>query len=170
MTLRIYHGSIINLNVDVIVNAANTRLQHGAGVAAAIARAAGPGFQRESNAVTFCPIGEAVATTGGWLRAKHVVHVPTMDLEPWGRIAGPEDIASGARAAIRLCLELGGKSIAFPLLGAGIAGGSRKEVARTLAGVFEEYPDLDILLCAYTGADREAVAGLGPEMAEAPGT
>lgn len=163
MTLRIYQGSIVDLEVDVIVNAANTRLQHGGGVAATIAQAAGPEFQRESRAVGFCLIGRAVATTAGNLKAKHVVHVPTMDLEPWGRTATLNEVGEGARSALRLCQELGGTSIAFPLLGAGIAGLPRREVARAMAQVFAEFPELEVYLCTYSAADRAAVADLGLE-------
>jgi len=164
MTLRVYHGSIIDLNVDVIVNAANTRLLHAGGVAAAIAHAAGAELARECREIGYCAIGQAAATSGGALFAKHVIHVPTIDLEPWGKTASITDIESGARAALRLAQEFHAQSIAFPLLGAGISGLSRSEVAQTLARIAQDYAHLEIVVCAYTGADWAAVDGLGQQL------
>lgn len=168
MTLWVYHGSIIDLNVDVIVNAANTRLLHAAGVAAAIAHAAGASLVRECRELGYCAIGQAVATSGGALFAKHVIHVPTMDLEPWGKTASIADIESGTRAALKLAQEFDAKSIAFPLLGAGISGLSRTDVAQTLARAAQECAHLEIVVCAYTGADWAAVEGLGQELKVTP--
>lgn len=161
MTLRIHHGSILEPAVDVVATVANTRLQASSGLAAVVAGAAGPALSRECRAIGFCPIGEVAVTSGGMLRALYVIHIPTMDFEPWGRGASLEDVATATRAALQRCKELGGGSIAFPLLGAGSVGLPRRAVAETMAQAAAEHPDLEVVLCAFSPADRQAVEGLG---------
>ncbi len=63
--LEVQQGDVTKLEVDAIANAANTRLLHGGGVAAAIARAAGPALQAESRQKSPIALGEAVETTAG---------------------------------------------------------------------------------------------------------
>ena len=62
-------GDITESNVDAIVNAANSHLQHGGGVAGAISRKGGPVIQKESNAIGYVPVGECAMTSGGRLKA-----------------------------------------------------------------------------------------------------
>ncbi len=143
------------LAVDAIVNAANTQLQHGGGVAPAIVRAGGRAIQEESDRIGWCDIGSAVATSAGTLPAKHVIHVPTIDYQNRRR-ATLDEIERGTRAALDLARELGCGSIAFPLLGAGVVGLPTVEVARAvLRGLLDT--DLDVILCAYSRSDREAL-------------
>ncbi len=123
-TLEILQGDITTLAVDVIVNAANVQLQHGGGVAAAIARKGGPLIQRESDEIIAklgrsLATGEAVITGGGNLPAKFVIHVA-------GPIWGDGDEDNKLRRAIRSSLLLADKgklkSIAFPAISTGIYG------------------------------------------------
>lgn len=158
--MRIYYGPVTEVEADAIVNAANTQLRHGGGVAAAIVRAGGRIIQEESDRVGWCDIGKAAATTAGGLKAKRVIHVPTIDYTS-GRRAGLDDIYEGTKAALTLCRELGLKSAAFPLLGAGIVGVPAREVARAMARAIGDFPDIDVTLCAFSRGDREAVEGLG---------
>jgi len=156
MGVRIHHGTIVNLAVDVIVNAANTELVHGGGVAAAIARAAGPALTEESRKVGFCPLGEIAETSAGRLKAQRVFHIPTIDYTT-GRHATLDLITAVTRKALARCREQGYKSIAFPLLGAGVVGLERVAVARAIAQATREFPELDIIICAYGAADRQAL-------------
>src|SRR5918912_1648219 len=78
--IEVLEADITTLQVDAIANAANTRLMHGGGVAGAIARAAGPQLQRESEERAPIGLGEAVETTGGDLPARWVIHAATMEL------------------------------------------------------------------------------------------
>jgi len=159
--MKIYEGSITELDVDAIVNAANTQLQHGGGVAAAIVRAGGHVIQSESDAIDWCDLGRAVATTAGSLKARHVIHVPTIDYKNRRR-ASLEEIYAGTKAALELAKELGHTSIAFPLLGAGVVGLPREEVARAMLRAIEEFPEMEVTVCAFARADREALrAALG---------
>jgi O-acetyl-ADP-ribose deacetylase (regulator of RNase III) len=155
MPVRVHEGTITELAVDAIVNAANTQLQHGGGVAAAIVRAGGQVIQEESDRIGWCHIGSAVATTGGSLPAKHVFHVPTIDYKNRRR-ATMEEIERGTRAALDLARELSCHSIAFPLLGAGVVGLPTVEVARAMLRALE-VTELDVAVCAYSRSDREAL-------------
>ena len=157
--MRIHYGPVTELKVDAIVNAANTQLRHGGGVAAAIVRAGGRVIQEESDRVGWCDLGKAVATTAGSLKARYVIHVPTIDYKG-GRRAGLDDIYRGTKAALELCRQLGLKSAAFPLLGAGIVGVPPREVAEAMARAIAEFPDVECTLCAFSAADREAIEGL----------
>ncbi|MDD5573466.1 MAG: macro domain-containing protein, partial [Candidatus Hydrothermia bacterium] len=72
--LVVVQGDITEENVDAIVNAANSRLKHGGGVAGAILRKGGKVIQDESDKIGYCPVGKAVVTSGGNLKAKYVIH------------------------------------------------------------------------------------------------
>ena len=126
--MKVHFGGVTELEVDAIVNAANTQLRHGGGVAAAIVRAGGRVIQEESDRIGWCDLGKAVATGAGNLKARYVIHVPTIDYTR-GRRAGLDDIYEGTRSALQLCRDLGLKSAGFPLLGAGIVGVPAREVA-----------------------------------------
>src|SRR3954451_25431512 len=82
--LEVQQADVTKLEVDAIANAANTRLLHGGGVAAAIARAAGPALDEESRAKAPIGLGEAVETTAGEMPSRWVIHAATM-VDPGGR-------------------------------------------------------------------------------------
>ena len=129
-------GDITAAEVGAIVNAANRHLQHGGGVAAAIAVAGGPRIQEESDAwvAEHGPLDDGVAavTTGGDLPADHVVHVA-------GPVHDPDrdDNESRLRAAVRAALdaaeEVSAGSVAFPAISAGIYGYPLAEATGILA-------------------------------------
>jgi len=87
MALHLHERNITDLEVDAIVNAANTELQHGGGVAAAIVGAGGRVIQEESDRIGWCDLGKAVATGAGALKARYVIHVPTVDYTTSGLCA-----------------------------------------------------------------------------------
>jgi len=72
--LKVIKGDLTEEDVDAIVNAANSHLQHGGGVAGAIVRKGGRIIQEESNRIGYVPVGRAAITTGGKLKAKYVIH------------------------------------------------------------------------------------------------
>src|SRR5439155_22675133 len=76
--LEVVEGDITALQVDAIANAANDHLWMGAGVAGAIKRAGGEEIEREAVSKGPIELGEAVVTTGGRLRARHVIHGAVM--------------------------------------------------------------------------------------------
>lgn len=111
---------ITTLEVDAIANAANSRLLHGGGVAAAIARGAGEALERESRAKAPVPVGEACSTTGGDLPARYVIHAATM-AEPGGR-TDADVVRRCTAATLWKAEELAARSLALVAFGAGVGG------------------------------------------------
>lgn len=139
MDVEIVRGNIVEVQVDAIVNAANTDLILGAGVAGAIRRAGGPSIQEECNKLSPIGVGEVAVTSAGNLPQRYVIHAATMTLQ--APQTSKEIVASCTRRALVRADELGCKSIAFPALGAGVAGLSFAECAEAMLGtVFEEIP------------------------------
>jgi O-acetyl-ADP-ribose deacetylase (regulator of RNase III) len=168
MRVSVERGSVLDARTDAVVNAANTELHHGGGVARALAVAAGPDFDRESRAAVPCPLGSAVATGAGRLPFRCVLHVPTLDWSS-GRRAGADELARGVEAALRLAVDRGCRSVAFPLLGAGIAGWGAEESCRAMAAGFGaaasggRAPDA-VVVYGFTEAEwraAESVLGAG---------
>jgi O-acetyl-ADP-ribose deacetylase (regulator of RNase III) len=114
--LEIVQGDITDLEVDAIVNAANEQLQLGAGVAGAIRQKGGASIQEECNRIGGTPVGTAVMTGGGHLKARWVIHAvgPRMG-------EGDEDkkLAAAVRASLALADRRGVKSIALPAISTG---------------------------------------------------
>ena len=127
--LELIEGDITELDVDVIVNPANEQLQLGGGVAGAIRAKGGPSIQEECDRIGGTPVGTAVMTGAGNLKARHVIHAvgPRMG-------EGDEDkkLAAAVRAALALADRRGVKSIALPAISTGIFGFPIDRAARIL--------------------------------------
>jgi O-acetyl-ADP-ribose deacetylase (regulator of RNase III) len=128
-TLELVQGDITDLDVDVIVNAANEHLQLGAGVAGAIRTKGGPSIQEECNRIGGTAVGTAVMTGAGNLKARRVIHAvgPRMG-------EGDEDkkLASAVRSALALADRRGLKSIALPAISTGVFGFPLDRAARIM--------------------------------------
>ena len=112
---------ITTLDVDAIVNAANTDLKPGGGVCGAIHRAAGPELAQSCAELRGCPTGEARITPGFKLKARYVIHA-VGPVWRGGEAAEADRLASAYAASIRLASGLRLKSIAFPAISTGVYG------------------------------------------------
>ena len=148
--IKIVKGDITESNVDAIVNAANSHLQHGGGVAGAISRKGGPIIQEESNAIGYVPVSGCAMTSGGTLKAPHVIHAvgPRM-----GEGDEENKLKKTINSVLKLATSKGFKSIAIPAISAGIFGFPKDRCAQilveeTAAFVREEKTTLkEIVFC-----------------------
>ena len=133
MPVRLIEGDITKQRVDVIVNAANSQLAHGGGVARAIALAAGSKLVRESGEHPPVPTGEVGLTTAGDLMANYVIHaVGTVYRE--GDKEQASQLESCITKSLDLARKLGQGSIAFPAISTGIYGYPVEEAAEIMLG------------------------------------
>jgi O-acetyl-ADP-ribose deacetylase (regulator of RNase III) len=127
--IRLAKGDITFRNVDAVVNAANSNLKHGGGVAAAIVRKGGQIIQDESDKIGFVPVGSAAITTSGKLPCKAVIHAvgPRMG-------EGDEDakLRSAIRASLLIASEKKFRDIAIPAVSSGIFGFPKDKCAAIL--------------------------------------
>jgi O-acetyl-ADP-ribose deacetylase (regulator of RNase III) len=127
--LELREGDITEVETDAIVNAANSALWMGAGVAGAIKRAGGRVIEEEAVRQGPIEVGEAVVTGGGALQARYVIHAAAMGPD---LVTDAAKIESATRNALLRAEELGLKSVAFPALGTGVGGFSYDEAARIM--------------------------------------
>ena len=122
-------GDLTEMDADAIVNAANNDLQLGGGVAGAIRRKGGEEIQRECDAIGSVPVGGAAITSGGRLKARHVIHAASMQL---GGATTAQALRSSTAHSLRIAAQNNLKIIAFPAIGTGIAGFPMRECAEIM--------------------------------------
>lgn len=134
--LYLVQGDITSLCADAIVNPANTSLILGGGVAGAIRRAGGESIQRECDSIGGTPVGTAVITGGGKLKARYVIHAvgPRMG-------EGDEDrkLTDAMLSALRLADSRGLHSVAIPAISTGVFGFPMERAARLMLETAADY-------------------------------
>jgi len=173
MTITLVQGDITRQAVDAIVNAANSRLLGGGGVDGAIHRAAGPELLAACRALRPpqrpCPTGQAVITPGFRLPARFVIHT-VGPVWHGGTQGEAERLASCYRNSLRLAVEHGLRTIAFPAISTGVYGYPIERAAGVVFDVLRqaEAPGIEevrlVLFSARDLAVYQAAAGPGARL------
>jgi O-acetyl-ADP-ribose deacetylase (regulator of RNase III) len=150
--IEVVEGDIAALDVDAVANAANDALWMGAGVAGALKRAGGEDIEREAMAQGPIGVGDAIATSGGTLPARWVIHgaVMSQDLRTSRRL-----VEETTESVLRVAEELGARSLALPAFGTGVGGYPLEDCARVMIGVVHRHEarSLERVVFAVFGDD-----------------
>ncbi len=129
-------GDITECDAEAIVNAANSQLVLGSGVAGAINKKGGPVIQQECNAIGTCPVGGAVVTSGGNLKARYVIHA----VGPrWGEGDEENKLRNTTLASLKRADETAIRSLAFPAISTGVFGFPLELAAKTMLAAVKDY-------------------------------
>lgn len=154
-TLQAVLGDMTNERVDAIVNAANTHLAHGGGLAEAIVERGGLVIQEESYRLAPVPVGEAVVTSAGDLPCRWVIHA----VGPiWGSGNEEQLLRSAVRASLDRAADLRAASIALPAISTGIFGYPKQDGVRCIVDEatrwVREHPETSITTLRFTAFDH----------------
>ncbi len=135
-SVEITEGDITEYEGEAIVNAANNHFWMGGGVAGAIKRKGGQVIEQEAMRYGPKPVGEAVITSGGALRAKHVIHAAVMGQD---LATNSKMILDATRSSLQLAESKKIGSLAFPALGTGVGGFPLTEAADIMIGATADF-------------------------------
>ena len=153
-TIKLVQGDITDQDVDVVVNAANSSLMGGGGVDGAIHRRGGSAILEECMQIRMewpngLPTGKAVITTGGSLKARHVIHT-VGPVWSGGRRGEPASLAECYANSLRIVVRQGSRSVAFPSISTGAYGYPIREASRIALKTVKNF-------CEREGAPSEVV-------------
>ncbi|MCK4893914.1 MAG: hypothetical protein GQ561_02390 [Calditrichae bacterium] len=151
--LKLIKGDITEEMVDAIVNAANSHLKHGGGVAGAIVRKGGQVIQEESDRISPVPVGEAAITGAGRLPARFVIHAVGPQ---WGEGNEDEKLKCAVQNSLKIAAENNLQRISMPAISSGIFGFPKSRCAEVILQAIDEYsktalksPLKEIRICLF---------------------
>lgn len=167
MSIKVLEGDITLLKVDAIVNAANTSLLGGGGVDGAIHKAAGPRLLEKCKTLGGCKTGEAKITRGYDLPAAFIIH--TVGPMWHGGENGEEALLKKCyENSLKLAVENGLKSIAFPCISTGAYHFPAEKAAKiafaAVRDFLEDNPDFNVYFVCFNGADYKLYKKLEAEI------
>ena len=159
LAIVVKRGDLTKEPADVICNPANSSLRMGGGAAGAIKRAGGEEIELEALKHAPVPVGKAVVTGAGKLKARWVVHAPTMEYPAMPTTA--EKVYRATKAALECAEGAGAKSLVIPGMGTGVGGVSCENAARAMVKALKEFSEAPrslkrIVLCDLSDGMVEA--------------
>ncbi|MEX5217580.1 MAG: macro domain-containing protein [Nitrospira sp.] len=162
ISIHIAHGSILDVEADAIVNAANSSGVMGDGVAGAIKRAAGQVVEDEARRRAPIVVGKAVLTSGGATKFRGIIHAPTMP-QPGIQIPAA-NVGSATKGALIEADAHGLESIAVPGMGTGVGGVSHRDAAAMMIGEIKSYSPRSLKSVILVDVDEAMVAAWKSEL------
>lgn len=159
--ISLYSGDITQLEIDAIVNAANSSLLGGGGVDGAIHRAAGPMLKKECASLHGCETGQAKITGGYGLPAKYVIHTVGPIAQGGVGEAEKKALRSCYKKSLKAATENAARSVAFPCISTGIYGYPPEQAVHEALATVREYLDehhdkLDrVIFCVFLPTDKK---------------
>ena len=156
ITVKVVQGSILEVEAQVIVNAANSLGIMGGGVAGVIRGAAGAEVEEEVRRQAPVPVGKAVLTSGGRTAFRGIIHAPTM---PKPALSIPaENVVKATRAALALADARGFESVALPGMGTGVGGVPHAEAASRMVAEIRAFVPKALRVVTLVDVDSAMVA------------
>ena len=157
-TLKIIQGDITERETEAIVNAANTNLILGGGVAGAIRIKGGKKIQEECNQIGGCEVGEAAITTGGNLKAKHVIHAVGPIYHQYTPNNAELYLINAVKNSLKVLQDNKLSSISFPAISTGIYGFPKQKAAEIMISTISKFlkstlDHLNVEICLFSRDD-----------------
>ncbi len=157
MKVEVFKGDITQLDVEAIVNPANSRLKMGGGLAGIIKNKGGAEIEKKAQKQAPVDVGKAIKTTAGDLPSKYVIHAPTMKSP--AQTVSAENAGKAMRGILECAEENGIEEVAVPGLGTGVGGVSAEDAAGEMVDAVEEFEASNV--------EKVILVGYGDELYEA---